>query len=331
MLKRNTAMQAVPDPKTYIVQASALSSMEVYSFADGTQDQVLKGIDLEVKRGECWGILGEEPFELELLTEIIGCVRPYGSGRVVLVERGMMRKKRRILPHVFYISDGDSVFPNMNTLEYLMFITAHSGIPARQRQADILRLLLDTGLYYMTLVPIKYLTRPQKAVISLMAACFSSALLVIFSVSQLEFDQRLSGGIRGIAEVITKRGGAVVIASRDCDMVQEACTHTAFLLKGTVRHSGTMEEMLSRLDKRIFMLASGEPQVLCDALATSFPELTLKVLPSAIHIYDYRPVPITQGDLFASLIKAGIPVESVAVSQKRLKNAYGEVLNGHDL
>ena len=236
MFKHHDIAPAFPNPKTYIVQASDLCSLEVYQYADGSQEPVLKNVSLEISRGECWGILGEEPFELELLMEIIGCVRPYGSGRVVLVERGMMRKKRKILPHVFYISDSDTVFPNMNTLEYLMFATAHQPTPAWQRQAAILQLLLDTGLYFLTLVPVKYLTRAQKAVVSLMAASFSKALLVIFAVSQLEFDARLCEGMRGIVEAFIKRGGAIVMATKDSDMVQAACTHAVFLQNGSIHY-----------------------------------------------------------------------------------------------
>jgi len=331
MIIRRATKPAFPNPQTYIVQASDLCSMEVYQYADGNHEPVLKNINLQIRRSECWGILGEEPFELELLAEIIGCVRPYGSGRVVLVERGMMRKKRRILPHVFYISNGDTVFPNMNTLEYLMFATAHQPSNAKQRQAAILRLLLDTGLYYLTLVPVKYLTQAQKAVICLIAASFSNALLVIFAIGQLNFDELLCVGMHGVVQAIIKRGGAILISTQDSDMVQAACTHAAFLNHGTICHSGTMEEMLSRFDKRVFTLESNRPKQLSDALAKVCPELTLQVHSSGIYVYDYRQEPITQQGMLQALLKTGETVESISSCQKKLRNAYREVLEGNDL
>jgi ABC-type protease/lipase transport system fused ATPase/permease subunit len=63
-------------PKTYIVQASNLTSKEVYAFPDGHQQAVLRNVNLQVRRGESWGIISNEPFESELLLEIIGNVRP---------------------------------------------------------------------------------------------------------------------------------------------------------------------------------------------------------------------------------------------------------------
>ncbi len=64
----------------------------MYAFPDGHQQAVLRNVNLQVRRGESWGIISNEPFESELLLEIIGNVRPYGEGRCVLVERGMMRR-----------------------------------------------------------------------------------------------------------------------------------------------------------------------------------------------------------------------------------------------
>ena len=122
-----------------------VTSSEMYRYPDGREEAVLRDITLDIKLGECWGVIGDEAFELELLMQIIANVRPYGSGRCSLVERGMMRRKRRILSHVFYISGGDTVPGNLNTLEYLMYVTASSKVPDRKRQASILEALLASG------------------------------------------------------------------------------------------------------------------------------------------------------------------------------------------
>ena len=134
-------------------------------------------------------------------------------------------------------------------------------------------MLLSTGLYYLTLVPIKYLTNAEKAVICLVAASLSKALLVIFSVAELDFDERLSGGIREIGKIVTNRGGALLIGSRDCDMVQTACSHAAFLIDGNFSQRGTMDDMLVYLDKRTFILTSETPEQLVSVLSAARPEL----------------------------------------------------------
>ena len=324
-------VEGFPNPQTFIAQVSEINAVEVYQYPDGVEEKVLREISFDVRRGESWGIVGSEAFEIELLLEIIGSVRPYSSGRCILAERGMMRKKRRILPHVFFIADGDVTFPNMNTLEYLMFATANTHLSAAERQVDILQRLLDTDLYYLALVPIRFLSRAQKAVICLLAASFTKALLVIFSVTQLEFDIRLAKGIRGIADIISQRGGALLIGTKDCNMVQKACTHTAFLISGRVENKGTMEDMLARLDKRIYVVTCKDPQSLSEKLMKLDPALKAIVYDHDLHIYDYREVPVSQLDFLELVIKTGEPIESLQTSKKTLANAFREVLSGHDL
>ncbi|MCE5344236.1 MAG: hypothetical protein LLF96_11730 [Eubacteriales bacterium] len=331
MVRRRRAAFLPPNPKTYIVQATKLTSKEVYAYPDGRKETVLRGINLEIRRGECWGIVSNEPFESELLLEIVGSVRPYGEGRCILVERGMMRRKRAILPHVFFISDGVSLPTNMNTLEYLMYVTSHSKLAAQPRQAVILKLLLSSNLYYLTLVPIKYLSRAEKAAVCLMTASLSGALLVIFSVAGLKFDERLSGGIRKLSDIITNRGGAMLIGSGDCDMVQTVCSHAAFLLDGELTHHGAVNEVMSYLDKRAFILRSRNPQRLATALQAAEPALDVRVYGEEVHLYDDRSEPITEAELLALLLHTGETVESLQKSTKTLGNAFKEVVSGHDL
>lgn len=323
--------EQAPDPVKYIAQVSRLDSSEVYLFPEGAEEKVLKEISFDIQRGDIWGIIGNEPFEVELLLEIVGNVRPYGSGKCILVERGMMRKKRKVLPHVFFIADGDVTFPNMNTLEYLMFATANLTLSPGERQAQILQRLLDTELYYLALVPIRYLSQAEKAVISLLAASFSKALLVIFSVTQLEFDKRLSAGIRGIAGIISGRGGAMLIGSRDCGMVQTACTHAGFLTGGKMEYQGQVQDLLAGLDKRVFIVTCKNPSKLSDSLEKLDSGLKIQVYGQELHIYDFREPPVSQSDFLELIRKSGETIETLQTSKKTLENAYREVLSGHDL
>ena len=330
-MQQKRKASARPEPKTYIVQASNLTSREVYRYPGGEQENVLNGIHLNVRRGESWGIVSREAFENELLMEIIGNVRPYESGRCVLVERGMMRKKRMILPHVFFISGDNQLFGNMNTLEYLMYVTSHFAVQAVQRQAAMLELLLLSGLYYLTLVPIKYLTEAEKAVICLFSACLSDALLVIFSVAELTFTPPLFQGIRFIADTITSKGGALLIGTQDCDMVQAACSHAGFLLNGSLVRQGSMGEMLAHLDRRAFILSSDRPEKLSVALQAARPDLDIRTFGKEIHVYGDGTHAVTEAELLTLLLQAGETAETIQASKKTLKNAFREVTSGHDL
>ena len=318
-----------PAPETYIVQASDVTTNETYRYPDGFEEPVLHNITFDIKRGESWGVIGDEAFELELLMQIIANVRPYSSGRCSLVERGMMRRKRRIISHVFYISGGDTVPGNLNTLEYLMYVTARSRIADRQRQATILEALLASGLYYLTLVPMKYLNAAERATICLLSAAMSRALLVVFSVADLTFAPQLAKSIGNIVKLITQRGGAVLMGTNDCDMVQESCTHAAFLVKGQFAEYGRVESLLEKLDQRAFILTSNDPQALAKAISEASDGIETYVFDKEVHVYTRKDTKISQTAMMYILMNAGQIVEMMQTSRRSLRNAYREVLAGH--
>ena len=76
-----------------------VGSMEYYQSPQQEPKQVFSDINFEALEGEVWAILGTSAFEVRLLLEIIANARPYKDGRCVLAQKGMMRKKRTILPH----------------------------------------------------------------------------------------------------------------------------------------------------------------------------------------------------------------------------------------
>ncbi|MEG1677371.1 MAG: hypothetical protein RSA55_03130 [Clostridia bacterium] len=329
--KRKSRMEA-PNPERYIVQMEKLTSSEVYLDPDGGQTPVLHDLNLEIERGQCWGVVGLEPFELELMLEIVGCVRPYGSGRCKLVERGMMRKKRKILPHVFFVGDGEMSIPNMSALEYLMFATQNTGISAKVRQIEFLKLLLDSDCYAWTFAPVAALTRAQKSVLSLVAATFSGALLIIFSCSRLQIEPPLQNLIRLSAQRVTAAGGAVLMSTQSAELAQSVCTHAAFLINGTLTHSGTLSVMMRELDKREYIVKTEDVQALKEQLRTALPCVTCMERKPYLDLYNMDEVPLAQAkvlDVLAAL--HDVRIDTIRYSKKTLENAFLEASGEHDL
>lgn len=320
---------ATPNPQTYIVQMENLSSVEVYLTPDGLQRPVLQNNTLDIRRGESWGIVGREAFELELLLQVIGCVRPYGSGRCKLVERGMMRKKRKILPHVFFVGDSGMAVPNMNVLEYLMFATQSSGANPRERQIELLDAMLQSDCYEWCFAPVKLLSKQERVVLSLVAASFSNALLYIFPYFFRETPPALRGMIRFVAQKVRSRGAAFLLGACDPSLVQDVCSHCAFLLDGTIRQKGTLDEVMRSLDRRDFMIRCQSPDRLREVLGQALAQYETRLCDGRIDLYHPEGFPLEQKTLLSLIADADIPVQSIVASERTLQNAFLEV--SHDL
>jgi len=314
------------------VMMEKVSSYEGYYFENGNIQQVLKDISLEIYNGEAWGITGNHTFEMKLLLEIMANIKPYLSGQCVLNERGMKRKKRVILPHVFYIGDSQMLFDNMNVLEYIMLATDKKGINPVDRQEEILELLVAVNLGFLCLVPIKHLTKAQKAVITLVTAVFcSTSKLIVFNVPELEFDKKLYPAMAKISQYIKSKDKTLVLCSKDHLLIQAACDHIAVVLDGSLKFSGAIDEFYDRFDRTIFRIKTEKPEDDMQLLQKEMPDYSFEIIEGSINVFDYNKIGLTHEQLYDILARLRLEPELVEKNKHSVKNAYREVVKQYDL
>jgi ABC-2 type transport system ATP-binding protein len=313
-----------------VVSISALSSAEHIAREGAEPQRVLSSISLRIDREQAWGITARTGYEVRLLLEIIGGIRPYDGGKCVLIERGMMRHKRVIQPHVFYIGGTETLYGNMNVLEYLMFATARIRKDRLSMQEELLGFLTDAGLGDISLTLIKLLDPEEKAIVELIAAAYSGSAMIIFNLPEAKFDERLQGAIAGTAKLVVKSGKSLIIGTKDCHLIQKACSHTAFIADGSIIYQGTTDSLRQEYDKVAVIIddpdIAGIKQKIVPALAgCSLIERDGRLLVKA-DADGFGPRQIYQ-----AIIESGTEPCSVTVNEKNVSNAYEELIRRNDL
>lgn len=306
----------------------SVSSMELFQLPDGRFLKVLYDVNLTVHAGQCHGIVGDSCFELQLLSEIIGNVKPHEKGRCSLLEIGMMQQKRRILPHVYYINDQKVLFEHMHVLGYLMFASEHAPGKPEVKQADWLKLLLRTGLYPFTLTYIRSLSPAEYVIVSALLAYMSSAVLVVMDFSRISIPDRLIAPFSALLKELTNVGKTVVIANTSRAFVQRACTHATFLLDGTVAASNSVDALCAAFDKHILCVGSPAPEKALSVLAAAYPNLRITRQEGMLHIYGEggrATKACTISGAADILERAGVPVTEICVPAPSLEEAFLEV------
>jgi len=315
-----------------VVHIEKLFSSEMYLKDGKYAVPVLSGLNLSIFSGETWGVNGDSPFEILLLLKILSNIQHYHSGRCVLVGKGMMAHKRVILPHVFYISSPDMVYGNMNVLEYLMFVTAKSQEDTVARQKRIFEYLIGIGLGNISLTPVSTLRKEQKAVIILLAAAFSDSRLVVFNFPRYEFGETLSRAISKIAAYIRSENRTLVIGTKDGDLIDRACTHTAYLMDGQVAYAGSVEEFAMTYDKTILTVCDENVGQIAERLRLALPEYRYEVNEDALTISHRDTEKEHAALLYAKILEEGFFPREIQLHTKRTKNAMqGLKEQGYDL
>ena len=304
-----------------------VSSMELFRRTDGSYLKVLYDVSLTVGVGECHGIVGINSFELELLAEIIGNVKPHESGRCSLLEIGMMRQKRRILPHVYYINDQHVLYEHMHVLGYLMFASEHAPGKPEAKQAQWLKLLLKTGLYPFALTYIRSLNPAEYALVSALLAYASSAKLIVMDFSRIAFPESLIEPLSALTREMTACGKTVVLVNASCELIQRACSHASFLIDGSILQSGTVDALCRAFDHQLLRVSSGAPERALAVIQNSFSSVRAVKKADEVVVYaKNRTAPeCTLTSVSAVLEQANVPVHSIRAPGPSLLEAFLEV------
>ena len=311
-----------PEKAERIVEMQGVSSLECYRFPDETLRRVLQDVSLLVRRSEVWGITCDEPFEMKLLMEIMGNIKPYEAGRCSLSQMGMMRSKRRVLEHMFYINDQKLVYPHMNVLSWLMFASQHTGTAAA-RQIEWLELLLALDLHDLALTYARFLTAAEQAVVSLMLTIkMSRVQLVLIDLSHIEVPLALYPAFSGIIERLCAQGKAVVLATAQRDLIQRCAHHAAFLLNGKLEKQGTVDELCEKYDKRRLLVRAGDSERLTGVLNDAFSGVRIVEREGEAWICEKR---LKVSDVAAALEQSGVAFQDIEIAKPSLELAFREV------
>lgn len=318
-------------PVENIVLMENISSGEHFLLEGEEPRRVIEDISLLIKRGEAWGINGRSLFEIKLLLEIMANIRPYDSGRCVLIERGMPRHKRIILQHVFYIGSSGMLYNNMNVLEFLTFAAAKFNANRVELQEQLFEFVLDIGLGKLSLTPNRMLTKEEKAVITMIASAYSDSIMIVFNLPECEFDEFLTGAIAKISGFIREKGKTLILGTQNSLLIETACSHTAFIADGGIIYQGTVENLRFKFDRVVVILRDENIGPMMEKLAPLLPDCKLSIKNGRLLVSDYAEEVRDPGYIYKKILEAGFVPEHVEINPKTVQNAYEELVLQHDL
>ncbi|NLE24876.1 MAG: hypothetical protein GX625_05950 [Clostridiaceae bacterium] len=314
-----------------IVLMESISSCEYFVLKNNETRPVLEDIGLIIKKGETWGISGRSAYEMKLLLEIMANIKPYNRGRCVLAERGMLRRKRYILRHVFYIGTSEMPYNNMNVLEFLMLAMKKRNGNIVELQHQLFEFIIGLGLGYLSLTLNKTLTREERAVVTLIAAAHSDSIMIVFNFPEYEFDEVLIDAIQKISVFIKERGKSLILCTKNSLLIEQACNHTAILAEGRIIYQGSVRDFCLSYDNIAVIIRDKNIELLMDKLVHLLPDHKLSVKDENLLISTINSDPNAPAYIYDKISEAGIYPEYMEINPKKVCNAIEELLIRYDI
>ena len=250
--------------------------------------EALRGVGLEVGRGELFGLLGPNGAGKSTLVKIAcGLVRPTsGSAQVAGAAAGSLEAQRALgyLAELFR-------FPEWQTADEVLAL--HQRLAGSDGGAGERAELLDlVGLAEASARPVGQMSKGMQQRLGIAQAMIGSPRLLLLDEPTSALDPAGRRTVRGLLEELRSRGVAVLLNSHLLSEVELVCDRVAIIARGEVVAAGTPAELSkpggveveTAAGARVFAQASREdaPRIVRELVAAGQEVFGVRVLTSSL-------------------------------------------------
>ncbi len=205
--------------------------------------EAVKGLDLEVPRGEIFGFLGPNGAgKTTTIRMVAGVLRPSG-GRILVGGRDLAADPGGAKSLIGYIPDRPYLYEKLTGGEFLRFVAGlwgHDGAEAEAR-ADRLLELFNLAAWKDELVESYSHGMRQKLLIS--SALVHHPELVVVDEPMVGLDPRSARLLKDLLRTFVDGGGTVFLSTHTLEVAEALCDRIAIMHEGRVIAKGTIDEL----------------------------------------------------------------------------------------
>ncbi len=200
----------------------------------------LRGIDLEIARGEFVAIMGSSGSGKSTFMNLLGCLDRPTSGSYTLDGMVVSQMSKNELADVRnqkigFIFQGFNLLPWMNALDNVQLPLVYAGVPAEERQRRARRALALVGLSSRGVHRPAELSGGQQQRVAIARALVATPTLILADEPTGNLDSKTSKEIMAILQELNARGITVVLVTHEPDIAGH-CRRIVTFRDGQVIH-----------------------------------------------------------------------------------------------
>ena len=213
--------------------------------------EALRGIDLDIHKGEIYGIIGMSGAGKSTLVRCLNFLEKPTKGTVLVEGKDLSALKekelRQVRTQIAMIFQHFNLLMQRTVLDNICFpleIVGQKKKEARERAEELLKIV---GLSEKAKAYPAQLSGGQKQRVAIARALATNPKILLCDEATSALDPTTTKSILALLKEINERYGiTIVIITHEMAVVQEICTHVAIIDGGSLAETGTVEEVFAR-------------------------------------------------------------------------------------
>ena len=215
------------------------------------QVEALKGISLDINKGDIYGIIGMSGAGKSTLVRCLNYLEKPTPGTVVVEDQDLSTlteaELRKVRTGIAMIFQHFNLLMQRSVLDNVCFPMEIVGVKKQAARKRAMELLEIVGLKEKADAYPSQLSGGQKQRVAIARALANTPKILLCDEATSALDPTTTKEILKLLQDINKQYGiTIVIITHEMAVVQEICSHVAIIDAGELAEHGTVEEVFSR-------------------------------------------------------------------------------------
>lgn len=201
-------------------------------------------ISFEIRKGEILGFLGPNAAGKTTTMKIVTCYMPPTSGTVEVEQFNVFDHSLEIRRKIGYMPEDNPLYPDMNVLDYLLFVAELRGIPSTERNKRLKSIIDICGVGGVLKQDIGELSKGFRQRVGLARAMVHNPEILVLDEPTVGLDPNQIVEIRNLIKELGKEK-TVLLSTHILPEVQATCDRVVIIHQGKLVADGTPAELQS--------------------------------------------------------------------------------------